>query len=120
MLCTDARQDEIRLARPVLEAELCQRLREFGTRGLYLRDIPVKISPVLESGRQARKRKLDQAPIGAWDEGIAFSRDGHTILVQGMQDREIYVFRWDGHKLTPGSSLAVKDAGPAAFATAWP
>jgi DNA-binding beta-propeller fold protein YncE len=65
-------------------------------------------------------RKLDQAPIGAWDEGIAFSRDGHTILVQGMQDREIYVFRWDGHKLTPGSSLAVKDAGPAAFATAWP
>jgi DNA-binding beta-propeller fold protein YncE len=65
-------------------------------------------------------RKLDQAPIGAWDEGIAFSRDGHTILVQGMQDREIYVFRWDGHKLTPGKSLAVKDAGPAAFATAWP
>jgi len=30
------------------------------------------------------------------------------------------VFRWDGHKLTPGKSLAVKDAGPAAFATAWP
>jgi DNA-binding beta-propeller fold protein YncE len=65
-------------------------------------------------------RKLDQAPIGAWDEGIAFSRDGHTILVQGMADREIYVFRWDGHKLKPGKSLEIKDAGPESFATAWP
>jgi DNA-binding beta-propeller fold protein YncE len=65
-------------------------------------------------------RKLDQAPIGGWDEAIAFSRDGHTILVQGMADREIYVFRWDGHKLTPGKSLPVKDAGPESFATAWP
>jgi DNA-binding beta-propeller fold protein YncE len=65
-------------------------------------------------------RKLDQAPIGAWDEAIAFSRDGRTILVQGMADREIYVFRWDGHRLSPGRSLVIKDAGPAAFATAWP
>ena len=51
-------------------------------------------------------RKLDQAPIGPWSEAIAFSRDGHTILVQSMADREINVFRWDGHKLTPGKSLA--------------
>jgi DNA-binding beta-propeller fold protein YncE len=65
-------------------------------------------------------RKLDQAPIGAWDEGIAFSRDGRTVLVQGMADRQIYVFRWNGRKLTAGKSLDVKDAGPAAFATAWP
>jgi DNA-binding beta-propeller fold protein YncE len=65
-------------------------------------------------------RKLDQAPIGGWDEAIAFSRDGRIILVQGMADREIYVFRWDGHRLTPGRSLVIKDAGPAAFATAWP
>lgn len=65
-------------------------------------------------------RKLDQAPIGGWDEAIAFSRDGHTVLVQGMADREIYVFRWDGHRLSPGPSLVIKDAGPASFATAWP
>jgi DNA-binding beta-propeller fold protein YncE len=65
-------------------------------------------------------RKLDQAPIGPWNEAIAFSRDGHTILVQSMADREINVFRWDGHKLTPGRSLTIKDAGPESFATAWP
>jgi DNA-binding beta-propeller fold protein YncE len=65
-------------------------------------------------------RRLDQAPIGPWNEAIAFSRDGHTILVQSMADREINVFRWDGHKLKPGKSLVIKDAGPESFATAWP
>ena len=65
-------------------------------------------------------RQLDQAPIGGWDEGIAFSRDGHTILVQGMADREIYVFQWDGRRLKPGRFLPIKDAGPATFATSWP
>ncbi|HET7881090.1 MAG TPA: YncE family protein [Acetobacteraceae bacterium] len=64
--------------------------------------------------------RLAQAPIGPWNEAIAFSREGHTILVQSMADREINVFRWDGHKLTPGKSLTVKDAGPESFATAWP
>jgi DNA-binding beta-propeller fold protein YncE len=60
------------------------------------------------------------APIGPWNEAIAFSRDGKTILVQSMADREINVFRWDGHKLTQGKSLPIKDAGPESFATAWP
>jgi DNA-binding beta-propeller fold protein YncE len=65
-------------------------------------------------------RRLDQAPIGPWNEAIAFSRDGRTILVQSMADREINVFRWDGHKLKAGKSLVIKDAGPESFATAWP
>jgi DNA-binding beta-propeller fold protein YncE len=64
--------------------------------------------------------RLAQVPIGPWNEAIAFSRDGHTILVQSMADREINVFRWDGHKLMPGRSLTIKDAGPESFATAWP
>ena len=65
-------------------------------------------------------RPLDAAPIGPWNEAIAFSRDGHTVLVQSMADREINVFRWDGHRLQAGKSLVVKDAGPESFATAWP
>lgn len=68
----------------------------------------------------ATLRKLDQAPIGGWDEGIAFSRDGRTILVQGMADRQIYLFQWDGRRLKPGRFLPIKDAGPASFATGWP
>jgi sugar lactone lactonase YvrE len=65
-------------------------------------------------------KKLAEAPIGPWAEAIAFSRDGKTLLVQSMQDREINVFRWDGKTLTPGKSLVIKDAGPETFATAWP
>ena len=65
-------------------------------------------------------RRLDAAPIGPWNEAIAFSRDGRTVLVQSMADREINVFRWDGKKLHAGKSLAIKDAGPETFATAWP
>jgi DNA-binding beta-propeller fold protein YncE len=65
-------------------------------------------------------RQIDSAPVGAWSEGIAFSRDGHTIMVQSMQDREINVFWWDGKKLRQGKSLPIKDAGPEAFATPWP
>ena len=65
-------------------------------------------------------QKAASAPVGPWSEGIAFSRDGRTILVQSMADREINVFRWDGSKLTPGKSLVIKDAGPETFATPWP
>ena len=65
-------------------------------------------------------RRVDSAPIGPWNEAIAFSRDGHTILVQSMAAREIDVFRWDGHKLTAGKPLVFKDVGPETFATAWP
>jgi len=65
-------------------------------------------------------RLLDSLPIGPWNEAIAFSRDGHTMLVQSMGAREIDVFRWDGHKLTPGKKLVFKDVGPESFATPWP
>jgi DNA-binding beta-propeller fold protein YncE len=65
-------------------------------------------------------RKIDSASVGGWSEAIAFSRDGRTVLVQSMQDREINVFRWDGRKLRQGKSLPIKDAGPESFATAWP
>jgi DNA-binding beta-propeller fold protein YncE len=64
-------------------------------------------------------RKIAQAPTGPWIEGIAFARDGKTVLVQGMQDRKIEVFRWNGKTLTPGKSLTI-DSGPESFATAWP
>ena len=47
-------------------------------------------------------RKITEAPVAPWAEGVAFSRDGRTLLVQSMQDRKIEVFRWDGHKLTAG------------------
>ena len=64
-------------------------------------------------------RLVAEAPIGHWSQGIAFSREGRTVLVQNMVERTIQVFRWDGAKLWPGTSLDI-GAGPAAIATAWP
>jgi DNA-binding beta-propeller fold protein YncE len=65
-------------------------------------------------------RKVAEAPVGAWAEATAFSRDGKTVLVQSMQDRTVEVFRWDGKTLTRGKSLPIAGAGPESFATAWP
>jgi DNA-binding beta-propeller fold protein YncE len=65
-------------------------------------------------------RKITEAPAGPWLEGVAFSRDGKTVLIQSMQDREIEVFRWDGEILTRGDPLPIRGAGPESLATAWP
>lgn len=66
-----------------------------------------------------RLRPAAEAPIGRWSQGIAFSRDGRTVLVQNMVERTVQVFRWDGAKLWPGVTLDM-GAGPAALGTAWP
>jgi DNA-binding beta-propeller fold protein YncE len=66
-----------------------------------------------------RLRPVAEAPIGRWSQGIAFSRDSRTVLVQSMVERSIQVFRWDGSKLWPGVTLDM-GAGPAAIGTAWP
>jgi DNA-binding beta-propeller fold protein YncE len=63
--------------------------------------------------------RLAEAPIGRWSQGVAFSKDGHTILVESMIDRALDVFRWDDHKLIAGPKLEV-GSGPAAIRTAWP
>jgi DNA-binding beta-propeller fold protein YncE len=63
-------------------------------------------------------RKVAEAPIGHWSQGIAFSQNGETILVQNMVERTIAVFRFDGQKLTAGTPIAI-GAGPAALGTAW-
>jgi DNA-binding beta-propeller fold protein YncE len=63
-------------------------------------------------------RKVAEAPIGHWSQGIAFSKNGETILVQNMVQRTISVFRFDGQKLTAGTPIAI-GAGPAAIGTAW-
>ncbi len=64
-------------------------------------------------------RPVTEAPIGRWSQGIAFSKDGRTVLVQNMVERTIMVFRWDGLKLFASNPLEI-GAGPAAIATPWP
>ena len=66
-----------------------------------------------------RLRPLAEAPVGRWSQGVAFARDGRTVLVQNMVERSIQVFRWDGAKLWPGVALDM-GAGPAAIGTSVP
>jgi DNA-binding beta-propeller fold protein YncE len=62
-------------------------------------------------------RPVATAPLGHWSQGIAFSRNGKTIIVENMVEKSLSVFRWDGAKLTPGASVPLK-AGGASLSTA--
>ncbi len=66
-----------------------------------------------------RLTPVASAPVGRWAEGVAWSRDGHTILLQNDFERTISVFRFDGKQLTPGATL-MPSGGPVAFGAAWP
>jgi DNA-binding beta-propeller fold protein YncE len=66
-----------------------------------------------------RLRKVAEAPVGGWSQGIAFSRDGRVILVQNMRDHTISVFRWQDGRLTGQPPLAMP-GGPASIQTPWP
>jgi DNA-binding beta-propeller fold protein YncE len=59
--------------------------------------------------------RLAEAPIGHWSQGVAFSPDGQSILVQNMVEKDIMVFKVAGDKLEDtGQRLKVK-GGPAAI-----
>jgi DNA-binding beta-propeller fold protein YncE len=62
---------------------------------------------------------LTEAKVGNWCQGIAWSKDGRTLLLQCMADKEILAFGFDGKELKPAGSIKLK-AGPAAIRTAEP
>lgn len=62
--------------------------------------------------------KVAEAKLGHWSQGIAFSADGQTILVQNMVEKNLMVFRFVDGKLTDtGHKIAIK-GGPAGIRTA--
>ena len=65
-----------------------------------------------------RLREVARAPVGDWAQGIAFSRDGKTILVQNMADRNLAVFRFDEGRLRDTGQRIAVNGGPAAIRTA--
>ena len=62
-------------------------------------------------------KRVAEAPVGKWSQGIAFASDGATILVQNMIEKNISVFHFADGKLTPEAPIAV-NGGAAAIATA--
>lgn len=66
--------------------------------------------------KNKRLTPVADAKVGHWCQGIVFSKDNKTILVQCMVENEILVFNFDGKKLTPRPSIKVP--GPAGIRTA--
>jgi len=62
---------------------------------------------------------VTEAKIGHWCQGIAWSKDSKTVLVQCMVENEISTFAFDGKTLTKGAPIAMK-ASPAGIRTAEP
>jgi len=63
--------------------------------------------------------KLDQAAIGHWPQGAAFSADGRTILVQNGYERTIQVFHLRDGKLVEDAAAMIRlGARPGSIATA--
>jgi sugar lactone lactonase YvrE len=60
-----------------------------------------------------------QAPVGRWCQGAAWSRDGATLLVQCMVEREVIAFRFAGGTLERTGSIKT-NGGPAGIRTAEP
>ncbi len=60
---------------------------------------------------------LTQAKVGRWGQGVAFSRDGKTVLFQAMIERELQILSFDGKELKPAGAIKV-NGGPAGIRTA--
>ncbi|MGH8081549.1 MAG: hypothetical protein ACREP7_13325 [Lysobacter sp.] len=54
-----------------------------------------------------RLRRVAQAPIGAWAEGVAFGDDSRTLLAQSIDDRALHVLKIEGETLKPASDPIV-------------
>lgn len=54
-----------------------------------------------------------------WVPSLAWSKNGDTVLVQCMTEREIQVFTFDGRNLKAAGAIKL-NAGPAGIRTAEP
>lgn len=62
-----------------------------------------------------RLTKVAEAPIGHWSQGAVFSRDGRTIVVGNMVEKNLQVFDWNGTTLRDSGHRISVQGGPAAI-----
>jgi DNA-binding beta-propeller fold protein YncE len=67
-----------------------------------------------------RLRVVAEAPAGDWVQGMAFSRDGRTLLIGNMADRQIGIYQIEGDTLQATGRTLPVNGGPAALGTAAP
>jgi DNA-binding beta-propeller fold protein YncE len=61
--------------------------------------------------------KVAEAKIGRWSQGVAWSRDGKTLLAQSMVDKALSVLSFDGKDLKVTGEIKV-NGGPEGLRTA--
>ncbi len=66
---------------------------------------------------RTRLRLAAEAKVGAWPQGVVWSKDGRTLLAQSMLNRSLDVLRFNGRQLKVVGQIKV-GGGPAAIATA--
>jgi DNA-binding beta-propeller fold protein YncE len=59
--------------------------------------------------------KVSEAPIGAWSQGASFSKDGKTVVVGNMIQKNLQVFKNDDGKLTDTGQKIDVGGGAAAI-----
>jgi DNA-binding beta-propeller fold protein YncE len=64
--------------------------------------------------------QVAEAPVGHWCQGAAWSKDGKTLLVQCMVEKEILSFSFDGSKALQKTGSIKVSGGPAGIRTAEP
>ncbi len=61
--------------------------------------------------------KVAELRVAKWDQGVAWSRDGKTLLVQSMADQSLAVVSFDGGSLKATGEIKVT-GGPEGIRTA--
>jgi hypothetical protein len=60
---------------------------------------------------------MGEVKIGQWPQGVAWSRDGKTLLAQSMVDNALAIVSFDGKSLNVTGQVKVT-GGPAGIRTA--
>ena len=66
----------------------------------------------------SRLTPVAEARVGPWCQGVAWSNDERTVVIQCMVEQQIDVFEFDGKTLTRKPAIKVS-GGPASIRTAW-
>jgi hypothetical protein len=55
--------------------------------------------------------KVDQAKVGHWCQGAAWSKDNRTVVIQCMVEKNLQVFSFNRGKLKPAGTIALSGGG---------
>jgi DNA-binding beta-propeller fold protein YncE len=63
---------------------------------------------VILSVADGQLHHVAEAPQGGWPQGVAFSKDGKTLLAGNMVQHSVMVFGWDGKTLTKHGEIPMQ------------